>query len=203
MTKTSVIIVCYNKHVFLEQSLHILDQMDCDVILSMDGGDIAVNPARHPCVKKLVWTKHTTYQRVARFNEGLKHVESEYVILLDEDTVPIRGNYIEAFEQCFASGKLVRGMWTSGEGPHLPPWFSTTNVGLSTDLARELGPFDMRYNGRYGYDDNDFEMEVKALGINVIHGTPDTQCEMKGDAYSGDRSGIVENERLFKAKWHL
>jgi hypothetical protein len=133
----------------------------------------------------------------------MKYVTAENVILLDDDCIVKRTDYIEGFSDLLSKSSVVRGIFLTDHGLDIAPWFSTTNLGMESKLAKELGPFDWRYNGRYGEEDADLGLEIAALGISPMLGDYRTECKHLGEPYSGDRSGTAKNTALMHEKWRL
>lgn len=193
-----VIICCYNRNHFLEETLPRLK--DCDVILVDDGSANLLSPGAYPQIRKLLWTRHVNYQRVARFNEGIRQVLAPHVILLDDDCVPLSERFVQAHVATLEQCDVSRGMIHDGR-PMLPPWFSTCNIGFRSEILFALDGFDERFNGGYGYDDDDMGRRIDALGLRVGSGSPDTAVYHKGIISHADRSLLERNRLLFEAKW--
>lgn len=137
------------------------------------------------------------YHRVGKFNEAMRLV-SGATILLDDDCLIQGDRYVEAFEEGLARHNVVRGLFLDEGEYKLPPWFSTTNLGLYQPHL-----FDSAYDGRYGFEDTDMERELLRDGWTISTGDERTAVKHVGQPFSGDRVATQLNEKVYREKWGL
>lgn len=206
MSDITVVIVTYNRAVLLTRVLlKLLEQhLRPQIILCDDGGDLGALPADliDACVSKYIWTKHSRYQRVARFNEGMAAVTTPKAILLDDDQLPSYPTFTEDYSAQLEEAPIVRGLGIDATNAcRMPTWFSTANLGIRTHVWKTIGGFDPAYNGNYGYEDHDLGKRIEVANLTVVPGLEGTCCGHLGLPYSGDRDSQEVNQRYYYQKW--
>lgn len=153
---------------------------------------------KYPSLYRYIWIEPDgLYHRVGKYNLALGIVRGP-TILLDDDVIPEGNQFIEGYTQALENAVVVRGAWISDGKPNKIPWFSTANIGMLYPIL-----FDGAYDGRYGYDDFDFEQTVTRRDLPVAFADDRTACVHLGPPFAGDRSGTETNERYFREKWNI
>lgn len=203
-----IVICCYNRARLLKEALVALSSQTCqdfNVILSDDGSANLLNPTEYPVISKVVWTKDDgLYHRVGRFNEGLQCCVSDIVLLLDDDCIPQSDAFVEVHLKVLRDADVSRGTLRFPGGGHAGTWFSTANLCLKKSTMDQIGGFEQRYDGYYGFEDHDMGNRIKELGLSVCSFAPGTDVLHKGGSYmEGDRSEAVlgHNRTIFVEKW--
>jgi glycosyltransferase involved in cell wall biosynthesis len=128
-------------------------------------------------------------------NLGIEASLDGLVILMDADVVPARTcleSHSQLHHQhpakCLSTGPRLEYAYPDGSGPinfmwgheaigllpsskptdpQFPTWqtVSMANCGFQRQAALELGGFDSRYDGHYGYDDLDFTWRAQQAGF--------------------------------------
>lgn len=203
MTEITIGIVSYNRINVLTDTLDILSKqtIPCKVIICDDGSRDIINPNKYPIISKYLWNKDAGYTRVERLNQIMNECNTRYLIYLDDDCIPQSYNFVEYYLSELKKYDVVRGIISFYGGQTASSWFSCANVGFNLNKIKELGGFDMNYNGNYGYEDVDigkmiekagYSVSLFPEGTNVLH-----VCTMKSGTIFGD------NEKYFKEKWNL
>lgn len=203
-----IVIVSYNRKELLIEILESLKNQtvkNFNVIISDDGSKELINPNSYTFIKKYIWNYDESYQRVARFNEGISYCATNKVILLDDDTVPNSKHFLETHCNNLDLYDVSRGIVKFLDGSYNKDnWFSTTNTGFCVNKLKSIGCFDMNYNGNYAGEDIDIGKTIKMNNFKLSPFCPETECLHKGKEYKdGDRSDIIvgKNRKYFKNKW--
>ena len=204
MSEISVVICVHNRMKFLAETLGILEkQTVAPEVIVVDDGE-AWSLASWPCVQTYIHQRPDgLYNRVAKFNLGVRLATTPIVILLDDDCIPQSADFCAAYLESSRDAYVVRGMFLDGADQKLTPWFSTANIGFARGFFNELGGFDVRYDGRYGYEDVDMEKMIAMTNVTVNVGSAATAVLHVGESFSGDRVAAQINERLYREKWGL
>lgn len=182
--------------------LSILDRQKVPVrvIISDDGGVGNYECLRYACVHKYIWETHTSYQRVARINDGLRYVD-DHVVLLDDDCIPESDGWSFGFtSEASLFGGVIRGLHVTEHGKYdIPPWFSTTNVYFPKGVLESVGGMDIAYNGHYGYEDIDLGNRLQKSGVQVdVSVNCLTAVRHVGNPRGAD---INHNKQVFIDRW--
>jgi glycosyltransferase involved in cell wall biosynthesis len=126
-------------------------------------------------------------------NAGLKEVESDWVLLLDDD-VRLRPRLIErlvSVAQAYGAGAINARVYLPGQeaevGPGHPqsPWawpsFSTGGALVSARVLLEAGGFDERLEGGYG-EDYEMGVRLRLLGASVLYDAAEPTLHLKAPA---------------------
>lgn len=209
MTDITVVIVTFDRQPMLNELLYKLSRQTVvpEVIVNDDGTRQHLDGHEWPLIKRYLWHERDGYHRVARYNEAVNLVETRYLIMLDDDCLPDHNEFIEAYLMGLSVSRVVRGLMRDDKmavsEAKLTPWFSTANVGFETVTARALGPFDMAYDGKYGFEDNDLGNVFERDGIAWDTGNPYTSVLHRGPQRPALHVGYEANRAYYKQKWNL
>jgi GT2 family glycosyltransferase len=201
-----ICITSYNCNERLNMILTVLStqtNMNFNLIINDDGSRELINPNAFPIITKYIWNKDNKYNRVGRFNESILMTVSPYVIILDNDCVPVSRNFISAHLEELKTAEFSKGTVTFPNGSNASGWFSTANLGFQRKMIKEYGLFYPEYNGYYGYEDLDLGEEIKRNNYKVIDNVV-AQALTHSEMYlNGDRSDAVigRNHAVFKRRW--
>lgn len=201
-------IVSYNRLDTIKKTLEILSNQSIvpKVIISDDGSKEIFNPNDYPIITKYYWNKDIGFTKVARLNQILNECDTDYLIYLDDDCIPKTNDFVKTYISNLEKYDVVRGKVVFHWGGEATTWFSGANVGFNTKKLRELGGYDMNYNGHYGEEDQDMGKMVEKANYTVCAFPEGTDVLHTGIMYAnGDRSEkiIGHNQRYFKDKWNL
>lgn len=205
MPDVSVVIVTYERANFLSELVARLKDQSAvpEIVVVDDGTRSPVYPSQLQ-VGQYRWVPHTGYHRVARYNEGVQLAQTPFVILLDDDMLPYSRHFVQAHLEALSFAHACRGRGIAADGSaQRVPWFSTANLGLVTGVARDLGPFDIHYDGAYGYEDHDLGLALERGGYSIADGSEETAALHRGVPYSGDKSGMAANKAYYCRKWGI
>lgn len=202
-----IVIVTYNRKDLLKSIIEKLSEQtikDVNVIVCDDGSKEHLNFQNYNIIKKYIYTIDNGYHRVARFNEGINYCSSENVILMDDDCVPVYPDFIEQHIKNLNNFPVSRGLIQFDDGSIADGWFSCANVGFRTNVLKDLGCYDMNYDGYYGYEDHDLGNTIKKREIKFSGFEEKTKVLHLGKEYKdGDRSDAVmrHNREYYNKKW--
>lgn len=208
MTDITVVIVTFDRQPMLNELLYKLSQQTVvpEVIVNDDGTRQHLDGHEWPIIKRYLWHERNGYHRVARYNEAVKLVETPYLVMLDDDCIPDHDIFVEHYLDGLKVSPVVRGLMRDEQmapaDAKLTPWFSTANIGFETGLCQDLGPFDMNFDGRYGFEDNDLGLIVEK-GFPFIAGTAGTAVLHRGPQRPALHVGYEANRAYYKQKWNL
>jgi len=203
-----IIIVTYNRFDLLTELLDKLNNQNIkefNVIITDDGSSKLINPIEYDFVKMYLWHKNEGCCKVARLNEAFKLCESDYVLCMDDDVIPVYDNWIETHLDNLKRFDVSRGIveFPNGGG-NANTWFMGSNYALKNKTIEDIGYYDMNYNGNYGFDDNDFGEIIKENKLICSNFVENTKVIHKGVGYAdNDRSEkiIGHNLNYFISKW--
>ncbi|MES1242690.1 MAG: glycosyltransferase [Acidobacteriota bacterium] len=123
-------------------------------------------------------------------NAGLREVESEWVLLLDDD-VRLRPRLIErlvSVARGYGAGAVNARVYLPGQEPagqpeavRLWPSFSSGAALVSARALRETGGFDERMEGGYG-EDYELGVRLRLLGATVLYDPAEPILHLKAPA---------------------
>ena len=135
MATLSVVICAHNRAALLDSilvSLH--NQILAPDVIVVDDSDMLLMHTHG--TTKYIWNRPDgLYHRVAKYNEAVAYVKTPFVVLLDDDTVPMGAEWAQGFVDALERASVVRGCF--GSDCAFPGWFSTTNLGFSTLLTHQ------------------------------------------------------------------
>lgn len=203
-SKLTVVIATFERVEMLTELIeNLVSQIESvDIIVCDDGTSPFSLSDGYRHVKRYVWApRDGGYHRVLRYNEGVLLAKTDYVVMLDDDCVPVSTGWSKNHLLELQSAEVVRGVFFEGGNFALAPWFSSINVSMRTDLARQMGPFDMGYDGNYGHEDLDLGKEVEHRKLNVRTGGDGTAVIHRGVQRHEYHIGLEKNIAYFKSKW--
>lgn len=202
-----ICITTYNKKNSLIKILHMLSNqtnMNFNLIINDDGSKDLINPNEYPIITKYIWNPDIAYNRVGRFNESILICVSPYIIILDDDAIPVNNNFIQSHIDCLKKADFSSGRITFGKNYDIQGgWFSTANLGFRKTIIHNYGLFYPEYDGHYGYEDYDLGEEIKQRKLSVCNNTVG-MVNMTYDMYlNGDRSDkiVKHNKDLLIKRW--
>lgn len=85
--------------------------------------------------------------------------------------------------------------------PAFPSWHSVAgaNIGIKKHCIELVGPYDIQYNGSYGYDDLDFTYRAYQLGVKFVGSFEAYVTHIPHPPSMGTRN-TQKNARLFREK---
>lgn len=123
-------------------------------------------------------------------NAGLREVESEWVLLLDDD-VRLRPRLIErlvSVARAYGAGAVNSRVYLPGQEPmgepgppRLWPSFSSGAALVSARFLKEAGGFDERLEGGYG-EDYELGVRLRLLGASVLYDPAEPILHLKAPA---------------------
>jgi len=167
------------------------------------------------------------YHRVRSFNDGVLLARSNYVILLDDDTIPLTtlwaATHVRRLNEeprafvrglvhiltADANATVTQGLLHqagSVDWPHATlGWFSSTNLGFRRSTWDAVGGFDPAFDGNYGFEDLDLGRTVDAAGMPSLV-LPTLSCALHSSVHYAQRTiprpkDRSTNENVFLKKW--
>jgi GT2 family glycosyltransferase len=202
-----ICITTYNRNDRLIETLDILSKQtntDFNLIVNDDGNKTIINPNDHPIITKYIWNKDDGYHRVARFNESVSLCGSPFIILLDDDCIPVDSNFVQSHVDVLNTSDVCKGKIRFPNGDLASGWFSTANLGIRKKVIDEIGLFDNNFDGHYGHEDQDLGNRLNKENYVSFDGSNGTMVNHGTEMYAnGDRSDSIvgHNTRYFISKW--
>ena len=153
-------------------------------------------------------------------NEGIQLASSETVILLDSSNIPSANFFtghqavLDAFEDVLSIGLLIRCDAQNTETLHnrkvisqqktfmsvMPAGVQGGNMAFTKALWEKVGKFDEKFNGSWGWDDNDFAIRVLIHGGVVMSHSDSLAIHLEHEiTWSREPQG--KNLELLKSKF--
>lgn len=202
-----IIITSYNRENILKQILNMLSQQnfkDFRVIINDDGSKNLINPNEYSFISRYLWCVDRGFTKIERLQESVNLCQSEDVILLDDDCIPVSNDFVQGHVESLAIQPISRGIILFPDGSNSDAWFSCANIGFKLAVLKKVG-FDMRYNFHYGHEDQDMMQELLKAGYTKSAPRDvRTIVNHVGVNYKdNDRSFEVigHNTNLFISKW--
>jgi len=194
---------CNERLKMILQALSTQTNMNFNLIINDDGSSELIDPNVYPIITKYIWNKDDKYNRVARFNESILLCVSPFIIILDNDCVPVSRNFIKAHLDVLKTADFSKGTVTFPNGRDASGWFSTANLGFKRSIIQDYGLFYPEYNGYYGYEDLDLGEDIKKRNLKVVNNAVAQTLTDSNSYLNGDRSDAVigRNRAIFKQRW--
>ena len=137
MNKANIVIVTYNRRKLLTEILERLScqtEKDFEVIIQDDGSreNERINPDNYSFIKHYDIYPDDGYHRVLRFNQGIEKCNSEYIILMDDDVIPVYKTWLESHIKNLRQYDVSRGIvrFPNGGVAHgaRTSWFTSCNI---------------------------------------------------------------------------
>lgn len=157
-------------------------------VIVVEQGEPAADLGSHPFNLRLLSLPRPGACRAR--NAGLREVESEWVLLLDDD-VRLRPRLVErlvSVARAYGAGAVNARVYLPGQeamaDPHPPrlwPSFSSGAALVSAALLKEAGGFDERLEGGYG-EDYELGVRLRLLGATVLYDAAEPILHLKAPA---------------------
>jgi GT2 family glycosyltransferase len=200
--EADVIILTYNRKELLLDILERLKRQErasINVIVTDDGTKEPIDPSKHSIISKYIWALDEGYGRVSALNCAIDLAVSENIIILDDDCLPIHNNWAFTHIESLKNHQISSGkIFFPSDNAYASGWFSSTNMGIKTDIIRKVGKFDKNLNMGYGQDDIVLMWELKKHGYtNRIADVEHTLVHHVGKMYAdGDRSWNIVGKNV-------
>jgi predicted glycosyltransferase involved in capsule biosynthesis len=169
MCEITIGIIYYNRIDMIKEILDVLSKQTvlCKVIICDGGSNDIINPNNYPIINKYIWNKDIGYTRVARLNQIMNECDTKYLIYLDDDCIPQTNRFIEYYISNLKDYDVVRGKTVFHWGGDSSSWFSCSNIGFNLNKLKEIGGFDINYNGHYGHEDVDIGKMIEKAKYKI------------------------------------
>lgn len=217
MKKASVVILTYTHPQNLKRIVAALEPQDCEIIIADDGLGF-FHEEDFPCPVKVHTHERTMAQRRATTrNSGAALATTDRIIFLDDDALPspwLVEEHCAALEDFDVSiGSLPVRAWDIETDMRFKEWgynpphlekrnmFWTANIGIRRDVFEEVGRFDPRYDGEYGYEDADLG-EALRRAFKSIYWNPEAVARNLDAVGQWSHFEGEHNRRVFQDKWY-
>lgn len=141
---------------------------------------------------------------VEAVNFGLSEATGDYLIVLNDDIVIHDSGFLD--KMCDPEPNIIVGWRLGGShliGDRVP---DAACWSMSREVFNRLGLMDLRYKDGRNFEDTDYFMHAKKLGIKFKDAGVNMEHigAVTANAYQENRTAKqMMNERLFREKWGL
>lgn len=158
---------------------------------------------RHSMGKKyeIIPIYHYDLNYSTAVNIGLKQSNGDYIVILSNDVEINDNEWLEKYSNCegIASFRQHPFYMTQEPIPDASCW------GMSRETFNKVGLLDEQFKDGYGYEDNDYWMRCKELGIpltNAYANLEHKENQTFQAYFSAEKNAMTQrNKELFLKKW--
>ena len=212
----SVIVATYNRPADLCSLLAALRNQTepVEVVVADDG-------TKSPSVQgdRYLWRKDDGYHKSWMVNQAVRMASGDVLAFLDDDCLPVFSEWAVNHLKALQDARVSRGPFglcrkVNGRNEWLNSmtfgtrgaYWSCINTVMSRDVWNQVGGYDERFDGAYGFEDIDFGLTIQKLGLSVAESSRRTMVEHSGEPYcirdgQIDESISARNKELLEEKW--
>lgn len=212
----SVVILTYSHPQNLGAIVNALRGQDCEIIIADDGLGV-FHPEDFDTPVKIYTHERTMSRRASTRNGGARLAVADNLIFLDDDALPspwLVEEHCRALRDMDASeGGLTVRRWDmdfdmrfrhhrfqAPSGGPVRDMFWSANLGIRRRVFEELGGFDSRYDGEYGYEDTDLATTL-TRHFKRIYWNPEAMARNLNPSGQWGHSEGRTNRMRYDKKW--
>ena len=215
--KISVIIATYNRQNLLKSLIEWVRKQNIpsEIVVADDGSESPV-----VCGDKYLWRKDDGFHKAWMVNKASEMATGDILVFMDDDTRPRSRLWLHAHLKALQSGPVSRGSFylgrldNAGKFHQYSPYifglpgtsWSLTNTAMKREVWEDLGGFDERFDGSYGFEDVDLGIRIKESRIRVSKAVNTATAEHIGKRYCGEEAfaddpRMARNKAILEDKW--